>query len=248
MTEPRTVVVTGAGRGLGLDIARRLGDDGCRVVVAEVDPARGEAATASLDDAGIDARLVVTDIGDESSVVDLAARVANWGGLDGIVNNAAIADGVGGATFWELGTDDFDRLMQVNVRGTWLVSRYLAPQLIDAGSGAIVNVASDTFFLGSARLAHYVASKGAVIGLTRAMARDLGPHGIRVNAVAPGIVESESTAGVPDERHQWYADNRAIRRRQHPDDVSGVVAFLLSDDAEYLTGSTLVVDGGFVMH
>lgn len=242
------VVVTGAGRGLGLDIARRVGHDGAHVVVAELDADRGEAAVDSLREAGVDCHLVVTDIADEASVAALAEDVRAHGPVTGLVNNAAMADAVGGATFWELDTADFDRLMRVNVRGTWLVSKHLAPQFIEQGAGAIVNVASDTFFLGSARLSHYVASKGAVVGLTRSMARDLGPHQVTVNAVAPGIVESESTAGVPEERHQWYATNRALARRQQPADVSGAVAFLLSDDARYLTGTTMVIDGGFVMH
>ncbi len=241
-------MVTGAGRGLGLEIARRVGRDGARVVVAEVDGDRGEAAVATLQAEDVDCRLVVTDIAQEASVAALAEDVRRDGPLTGLVNNAAMADAVGGRTFWELDTADFDRLMQVNVRGTWLVSKYLAPLFVEQGAGAIVNVASDTFFLGSARLSHYVASKGAVIGLTRSMARDLGPHHVTVNAVAPGIVESESTRGVPEERHEWYAQNRALARRQQPSDVSGAVAFLLSEDARYLTGTTMVIDGGFVMH
>lgn len=251
MTEPSRpacVVVTGAGRGLGLEIARRVGRDGAHVVVAEVDGDRGRTAVATLHDEGIDSHLVITDIADEASVAALADDVKQWGPVRGLVNNAAMADAVGGRTFWELDTADFDRLMAVNVRGTWLVSKHLAPQFVEQGSGSIVNVASDTFFLGSPRLSHYVASKGAVVGLTRTMARDLGPHGVTVNAVAPGIVESESTRGIPEERHQWYAGNRAIARRQQPRDVSGAVAFLLSDDAAYITGTTLVIDGGFVMH
>lgn len=242
------MVVTGAGRGLGLDIARRLGRGGARVVVAEVDQARGQAAVATLVDEGLAARLVVTDIADEASVVALADDIAHSGGLTGLVNNAAMADAVGGNAFWDITTEDFDRLMLVNVRGTWLVSKHLAPQLIERGAGSIVNIASDTFFLGSERLAHYVASKGSVIGLTRAMARDLGPHKVTVNAVAPGIVDSESTVNIPRHRHDWYADNRALPRSQQPADVSGVVAFLLSEDAAYMTGTTLVVDGGGIMH
>lgn len=251
MTDPTRsgcVVVTGAGRGLGLEIARRVGRDGTHVVVAEVDGDRGRDAVVTLESEGIDCHLVLTDISDESSVAALADDVKQWGPVAGLVNNAAMADSVGGRTFWELDTADFDRLMAVNVRGTWLVSKHLAPQFVEQGAGAIVNVASDTFFLGSARLSHYVASKGAIVGLTRTMARDLGPHGVTVNAVAPGIVESESTRGVPEDRHRWYEENRALARRQQPEDVSGAVAFLLSDDAAYMTGTTLVIDGGFVMH
>ncbi|MCY3892929.1 MAG: SDR family oxidoreductase [Acidimicrobiaceae bacterium] len=127
------------------------------------------------------------------------------------------------------------------------MSRALAPQMIGTGEGRIVNIASDAALYGSPRLAHYVASKGALIALTRAMARELGDHGITVNAVAPGLTEGPSAERIPAERHALYAANRAITRPQQPDDVVGAVNFLLSDRAAYITGQTIVVDGGFVM-
>ncbi|RJL24564.1 SDR family oxidoreductase [Bailinhaonella thermotolerans] len=244
--EGRLVVVTGAGRGLGLEIARAVGRAGARVVVAEVDPDRAGRAVAELAGEGVDVRRADTDVASAGSCAALAAAVEPLGPVYALVNNAALADGVGGKPFHEIGVAEWDRLMAVNARGPWLVSRALFPLM--ARPGRILNVASDAAFHGSPRLAHYVASKGAVIALTRAMARDAGPYGITVNAVAPGLTEGEAAERIPAERHELYRRNRALTRPQRPGDLTGAVVFLLSDAAEYITGQTLVVDGGFVFH
>ncbi|MFJ9815271.1 SDR family oxidoreductase [Streptomyces sp. NPDC101151] len=249
MTDRRTVVVTGAGRGLGLAMARRAGADGFRVVVAELDRDRGEGAAAGLRDEGLHAHFVHCDVADPASVVELASSVAELGHLHGVVNNAALANGVGGKEFQDIDVEAWDRLMAVNTRGPWLVSKALLPQLLAHGTGGrIVNLASDAALYGSPRLAHYIASKGAVIALTRAMARELGDRGITVNAVAPGLTECEATETVPAERHDLYRAGRAISRPQQPDDITGTVAFLLGPESRYLTGQVIAVNGGFTMH
>lgn len=137
--------------------------------------------------------------------------------------------------------------MQVNVRGTWLMTRAALPALRGSGCGAIVNLASDTPLWGAPNLLAYVASKGALIAMTRSLARELGGDSITINAIAPGLVQVEATAYVPEARHRLYIDQRAIQRPQLPDDVSGAVLFALSDLSRFITGQTLPVNGGFVM-
>ncbi|MCX5400371.1 SDR family oxidoreductase [Streptomyces sp. NBC_00102] len=242
----RTVVVTGAGRGLGLAMARRAGADGFRVVVAELERERGERAAAGLRMEGLDAHFVRCDVSDPASVAELADAVRELGPLHGLVNNAALANGVGGKEFWDIDVEVWDRLMSVNSRSPWLVSKALYP--LFGPVGRIVNLASDAALYGSPRLAHYIASKGAVIALTRAMARELGERGITVNAVAPGLTEGEATETVPAERHDLYRANRAISRPQRPDDLTGIVSFLLSEESRYLTGQVVAVNGGFTMN
>ncbi|MEW2387955.1 SDR family oxidoreductase [Streptomyces venezuelae] len=246
MTDPRTVVVTGAGRGLGLAMARRAGADGFRVVVAELDTGRGAGAARELRAEGLDAHFVRCDVADPASVGELADSVHDLGPLYGLINNAALANGVGGREFQDIDIAAWDRLMTVNARGPWLVAKVLLP--LFGPTGRIVNIASDAALYGSPRLAHYIASKGAVIALTRAMARELGERGITVNALAPGLTECEATETVPAERHGLYRAGRAIARPQRPDDLVGLAAFLLSEESRYLTGQVVAVNGGFTMN
>ncbi|MEU1467772.1 SDR family oxidoreductase [Streptomyces sp. NPDC005761] len=246
---PRTVVVTGAGRGLGLAAARRIGNDGHRVVIAELDGTTGQQAAEELRAEGITADYHPLDVADPDSVAALATTLADDGSrLHGLVNNAGLANAVGGKPFHEIDVETWDRIMTVNARGPWLVARALLPLMRENGSGRIVNLASDAALYGSPRLAHYIASKGAVISLTRAMARETGDFGITVNAVAPGLTEGESALDIPAERHELYRLNRAISRPQQPADLVGLIAFLIGDESGYITGQTFAVNGGFTMH
>jgi NAD(P)-dependent dehydrogenase (short-subunit alcohol dehydrogenase family) len=246
--EGRHVVVTGAGRGLGLAMAQRLGADGAQVYLAELDAERGNAAERQLRETGIEANFVQMDVASPESVEAAVAEIRADGPIYGLVNNAALADGVGGKAFHEISIADWDRIMTVNSRGPWLVSRAVVTDMIAAGVGRIVNIASDAALYGSPRLAHYISSKGALIALTRAMAREVGDSGITVNAVAPGLTVGAAADQIPTERHELYRSNRAISRNQQPEDVTGIVAFLLGSESAYLTGQLIVVDGGFVFH
>ncbi|MDT8332371.1 SDR family oxidoreductase [Roseomonas gilardii] len=238
----RTILVTGAARGLGLVLATALRDCGARLVLADRDAEAGAAAAERLG-----ARFVPVDLADPASILAMAADVAaREGALDGLVNNAAIATGIGGVTFEEIEQESWDRVMAVNVRGTWLVIRALAPLLRRGQDGRIVNVASDTALWGAPRLLSYTASKGAVISMTRSLARELGPDGIGIAAVAPGILRTESTEYVPPARHRLYEEGRAVPGVQEAADIAPTVAFLLTPGALALTGQVLPVNRGFV--
>lgn len=239
----RRVLVTGSARGLGESFVRALVAAGARVVVSDVLHERGQALAAELGQ-----HYVPLDLLDPQSIaagVDQAAH--HLGGLDGLINNAAITNS-GGKAFDQLSADTWDRVMDVNVRGTWLVTAAARAHLAASGSGRVVNLASDTALWGAPRLMAYVASKGAVIAMTRSLARELGPEQITVNAIAPGLTLVEATEYVPQERHDYYLQGRAIQRPQIPDDVNAAALFLLTRSAGFVTGQLLPVNGGFVMN
>ncbi|HQX60113.1 MAG: SDR family oxidoreductase [Rhodoferax sp.] len=241
----RRVLVTGAARGLGAAFARALVDAGAQVVLSDVLHARGQALAAEL---GAQAHYVPMDLSDAMSIqagVDQAA--AAMGGLDGLINNAAITNS-GGKTMDQLEADMWDRVMDVNVRGTWQATVAATPHLAASGSGRVVNLASDTAMWGAPRLMAYIASKGAVIAMTRGMARELGAQGITVNAIAPGLTLVEATEYVPADRHDYYLKGRAVQRPQVPEDVTAAVLFLMTRASGFITGQLLPVNGGFVMN
>jgi NAD(P)-dependent dehydrogenase (short-subunit alcohol dehydrogenase family) len=244
----KIVLVTGGGRGLGRAFAEACLDEGATVVIGELDRALGEATAHDLAGRG-PVEFVQFDLGEPDSIAALAETIGQrHGRLDGLVNNAAIATGIGGKTFEEIDVETFDRVMRVNIRGTWLMVKAAAPLLRKSGKGKIVNLASDTALWGAPVLLHYVASKGAIIAMTRSLARELGPEGIAVNAIAPGLVRVEATEYVPRARHELYEQQRAMPRPQFPEDVTGAVVFMLSDAASFVTGQVLPVNGGFVFN
>lgn len=247
----RIVLVTGAARGLGRAFAEGCAREKAEaVIVADIDAEGGERTAAEMRAAGAPARFIRVDISDPASVDAMAAEIgAAFGRLDGLVNNAALATGIGGKSFEDIDVDTFDRVLSINVRGTWLVTRACAPLLRkSAMGGRIVNLASDTAIWGAPRLLHYVASKGAVIAMTRSLARELGPDNICVNAIAPGLVVCEATEYVPQERHDLYVNGRAMQRQQFPDDVVGATIFFLTSEARFVTGQVVPVNGGFVFN
>jgi NAD(P)-dependent dehydrogenase (short-subunit alcohol dehydrogenase family) len=243
MLRDRRILITGGARGLGRAFAEAAIAAGARVVVADVLEEAGRATASEI--GAVFAPLDLASCGSIDACINAAAAALD--GLDGLVNNGAITTS-GGKTLEELDLETWDRVMAVNVRGTWLATRAALPYLRISRNGRVVNIASDTALWGAPRLLAYVASKGAVIAMTRSMARELGTDGVTVNAIAPGLTVVEATEYVPVERHQLYAGGRAITRSQVPGDVCGAVMYLLSDAAAFVTGQLLAVNGGFVMH
>lgn len=244
----RRVLVTGAARGLGLAFATAIAEAGAAVAMADILADRLHEEAAALQARGLTALPIALDLGNPESVTACAAAaVAGLGGLDGLVNNAAVTDS-GGRDASAIDIATWDRVMNINVRGTWLMTTACLPALRASRRGAIVNLASDTPLWGAPNLLAYVASKSAIIGMSRSLARELGDDQVTVNAIAPGLTMVEATEYVPQKRRDLYREQRAISREQLPEDVSGAVLFALSDLSRFVTGQTLAVNGGFVMH
>jgi NAD(P)-dependent dehydrogenase (short-subunit alcohol dehydrogenase family) len=241
--------VTGAAQGIGRTYALALAAAGAKVCVSDVKVP--EQTLAEVVEAGGEATAVAADVSDQVSLEAMVEHtVARFGRLDILVNNAGMFGSLKMQGFADIGIEEWDRVMAVNVRGVWQAIVAAIPALRKSGGGKIINISSGTAFKGSPYLLHYVTSKGAVIALTRAIARELGDSNICVNAIAPGLVMSSNVQSHPD----WLGvavsivSSRAIKRESMPDDLIGALLFLASSDSNFVTGQTLVVDGGSVMH
>lgn len=244
----RVAIVTGAAQGIGRAIARRFASDGYRVVVADRNAEKGPAVVAEL---GAErATFVETDVVHEASCKAMVeAALHAFGRLDVLVNNAGLVN-LPRKPLWELEVGEWDRVLAVNARGVWLATKAAVPALRAAGGGSIVNVSSNTFLSGRAGLVHYVASKGAVIGITRTSARELGEFNIRVNAIMPGstITDERRALGYDQARARELIQSQAVKREESPNDLVGVVAFLASEDARFVTGQAINADGGYLFY
>src|SRR3989449_3291658 len=244
----RTAIVTGAGRGIGKAMAGRLAADGASVVVADI--AQYDVAAAELAKSGARALGLRVDVSSESDTASMAAEtIKAFGRIDILVNCAAMFAAVKIGPFEEIPADEWKRLLEINVLGVALCCKAVTPHMRRQRSGRIINLASGAPLKGVPYFLHYIASKGAVIAMTRGLARELGKDNITVNALAPGFTLSENVARNPV--HVKHGEvtrmTRAIQRDEHPQDLVGAVSFLASEDAAFITGQTLVVDGGSAM-
>ncbi len=245
--EGRVAIITGGGHGIGKAYARRLAEEGAKIVIAELDGPAGERVAAEV--GGFAIR---TDVANEKSANEMALRtVERFGRIDVLVNNAAIFATIpmSRAPFDEIDPGEWDRMMAVNLRGTWFACRAVIPQMRSRRYGKIINISSGTALKGSASRIHYVTSKAGILGFTRTLAMEVGQDNICVNCIAPGSTLSEEH---PDDSivnyRQAAASTRALQRVQKPEDLVGAVAFFASSDSDFITGQTLVVDGGAHKH
>jgi NAD(P)-dependent dehydrogenase (short-subunit alcohol dehydrogenase family) len=240
----RTVLVTGAGGGLGRAFALGFASRGHRVAVADIDVDGAEETARLVKDTGAEAWSGRVDVTDEASTRELAEQVADFGdgSVDVLVNNAAVYGTVTRSPLEDIDPAEWDLVMAVNLKGPWLMTRAVSPYLPDGGR--VVNLSSASVYSGSEHWAHYVASKGGVIALTRVMAKELGRRGITVNAIAPGFTLTEASRGLLEDAESYGVDRGSLRRASQPGDIVGAALYLAGPDSGFVTGQTLVVDGG----
>lgn len=243
-TAGRTVLVTGGAGGLGRAFALGFAARGYRVAVADLDTNGVEETARLVTECGAEAWHGRVDVTDKSSTSELATQVAEFGGgaIDVLVNNAAVYATVTRSPLEEIDPDEWDLVMAVNLKGPWLMTRAVSPFLPEGGR--VINLSSATVFSGSEQWAHYVASKGGVIALTRVMAKELGRRSINVNTIAPGFTLTEASKGLMDDAASYGVDRGSLRRASQPDDIVGAALYLAGPDSSFVTGQTMVVDGG----
>ena len=247
--EGRVAIVTGAAQGIGAVFAKGLAAEGAAVTIADVDS--GAAVAAEIEAAGGRSLDVQTDVSDEANCMNMVARTVDaFGRLDILVNNAALFTSIARSPFDEISVDVWDKVMAVNIKGVWLGCKAAVPEMRKNKYGKIISICTGRIFKGAPFFLHYDASKGAVLGITRSLAREVGDDNICVNAIAPGSTMSENVVS----RVNWMGGGpertratRALKRDETPEDLVGACLYLASPDSDFVTGQTIVVDGGSAM-
>ena len=242
----KVAVVTGGARHIGAAYCRKLASEGAAVVIADV--LDGDRVVREIQELGGKAIAVQVDVSKEADTTRMAAEaVKAFGQIDVLVNNAAIFIAIERHPFYEISAEEWDRVSAVNIKGPFLCTKAVFPYMKERGSGKIINISSSTAYWGTPNFLHYVASKAALIGMTRSLAREMGEFGICVNAIAPGLVEHEGQT-APKALTELQLKQRSIKRLQTPEDLLGTLVFLASSDSDFMTGQAIVVDGGSVFH
>jgi NAD(P)-dependent dehydrogenase (short-subunit alcohol dehydrogenase family) len=244
----KVAIVTGAAGGLGRAYSLRFAQEGARVTVCDILDCT--ETVRQIEASGGQALALQTDVSSEESTLEMARKtVESFGKTDILVNNAAVYGTVRRKAFTEITVDEWDRLMAVNLKGIWLCCKAVFPYMKEQGKGKIVNISSSVPFAGVPYFLHYTTSKGGVIGLTRALARELGQYNINVNAIAPGLTMTEAGMSVnPKDRFDKVVEMQSIKRPEQPEDLVGAMLFLASEESDFITGQTILVDGGGSMH
>jgi NAD(P)-dependent dehydrogenase (short-subunit alcohol dehydrogenase family) len=242
----KVAIVTGGARHIGAAYSRRLAAEGAAVVIADV--LEGEGVAKEITAAGGKAIALKVDVSREEDTTRMAAEaVQAFGRIDILVNNAAIFINIERHPFYEISVEEWDRVSAVNIKGPFLCAKAVFTQMRQQRSGKIINISSSTVFAGTPLFLHYVASKAALVGMTRALAREVGEYGICVNAIAPGLVQHEGQT-APKEFTVFQLKARSLKRLETPEDLLGVLVYLASPDSDFVTGQTLLVDGGSIFH
>lgn len=241
----KVVIVTGAGQGIGRATALRFAEEGAHVAIAERNEESGQAVAKEIQDQGGQALFVATNVSDRDNVKALFDKVlGTWDKVDILVNNAGI---VKDSTLLKMQDEQFDAVIDVNLKGTFVCASEAAALMKKQGSGVILNAASVVALYGNFGQSNYVASKTGVIGMTKVWSRELARYGVRVNAIAPGFIETSMTKSIPENIMEQMTQKIPMRRLGHVNDIAAAYAFLASDDAAYINGAVLSVDGGVVM-
>jgi len=249
--ENKVVIITGAGRGIGRAFALRFAGEGARLLLPDISLERAQRVVEEIKNKGGEAAAIETDISSENSVREMAGEVIRlYGRVDVLLNNAALYYGVDRKPWDAWAVGEWERMFSINVTGTWLCCKAIAPLMIKEGGGKIINIASDVIKVPSAQfLLPYACSKAAVVTLTQNLARALGPSGINVNAIGPGFTASEASLlrEGSDEAFKANIEGQCIKRREEPEDLAGTAVFLASSDSDFITGQFIAVNGGMVM-
>ncbi len=247
--ENRVAIVTGGARGLGKLFCSTMAEEGAKIVIADILEKEAQETAQQIRERGGAALSLKLDVTSEEETLVMAEKtIEGFGRIDILVNNAAMMYGIGRKPFMEVSPGEWDMLMAVNLKGPFLCTRAVFPQMKKQGKGKIINLSSETAFTGSKGFIHYVTSKGGIISFTRSLAAELGQYGICVNTIAPGLTDTEAGRTLIDDIVKYDVSRTPLGRLEQPRDLVGAMIFLASDESDFITGQALVVDGGRYMH